>query len=110
MKKDGGPIDVSALRPVKQFKWLLDATQKVTFAQWLRLAVPVHVAFAPAIKGCETQEKKDKSIVLASTSIAASSSSAGVATTAMKKGKKVVQERSADAKSILLAKFFNKAI
>lgn len=49
MAKQSDQMDLGELRLVKQFRWLLEDAQKLTFAKWLRLVVPVHVGFAPAL-------------------------------------------------------------
>ena len=52
------------LRPVKQFKWLLETQQKCMFTSWLRSALPQHGGAAPSIKDKAQKEGDHTSIVL----------------------------------------------
>lgn len=42
------PFDLEDLRPLKQFKWLLQDEQKLVFAKWLKQAIPFHSRSVPA--------------------------------------------------------------
>lgn len=49
-------VDLQELWPVKKFKWLIEDMEKLTFAKWLKMAVPAHASF-PAITSGKAAEK-----------------------------------------------------
>lgn len=105
--KKGQTMDLQELRPVKQFKWLLEDAQKLTFAQWLRVAIPAHSSCMPALANDSAQSETQGGG--ASSSIAASSSAGNASDgSAPKKKAKATPQLPNDAKQALLAKLFKK--
>lgn len=104
-------VDLQELRPVKQFKWLLEDMQKLTFAKWLKMVVPAHASF-PAITSGKAAEKTNDVAgghgASSSSGAAAPVASSSAALAPARKKSKTTEASSAESKQALLAKFFPK--
>lgn len=116
-------MDVEEFRPVKQFRWLLEDSQKTLFAKWLRSAVPAHSSFAPALMhekvddvtspqaSAASSASSDKGqLVVASSSACSAPIDTNVATDKKKKKAKGPPEPDTNSKKAMLDKFFKKGV
>ena len=113
IKNKTGWLDLLNLQPVKQYKWLLDDSQRVTFAQWLKMVVPAHIMAAPALTPSSSAPSDQSSAIVAASSALRASSIAIACGSASSSSAGAKQKADDDigqlANKAMLAKFFNKS-
>ena len=99
-------IDAAAIRPIKQFKWLLDDDQKFSLSNTIRSMVPVHSSLLPALKTDAHGEGDTESLALCKASSILTDPSSSSSRSKNKSKTITPVDGSHVAKESIMAKFF----